>query len=120
VPLGATRPDVRALARWSLAPLGWTEGQPRAWAARAALGRGRALASRQARVRGIGARSGGATIGYLRREPAPGWSPLYCARHPALADQYVTRSELEAADLGYEIEGVLGYAIDRLAARSIE
>ena len=57
-------------------------------------------------------------LGYLRREPSPGWSPLFSAVHPALPDQYVTRSELEATDMGYRVEGILGYVLDRWADRS--
>ncbi len=34
------------------------------------------------------------------------------ATHPATGDQLVTRSEWEASDLGYEVDGVLGYAYD--------
>jgi hypothetical protein len=59
-------------------------------------------------------------VGYLRGEPCPGWSPLFSAVHPALPDQYVTRSELEATDMGYRVEGVLGYVLDKWADRSRE
>ena len=51
-------------------------------------------------------------LGWLRTEPAYGWSPLFSATHPALADQFVTRSEIEATDLGYRVDGVLGYVCD--------
>jgi hypothetical protein len=104
--------------RWAAAPLGWPEGRPRAWALRAAASRLRTLnTERNYRAD----RSSTSTLlGYLRRDPAPGWSPLFSATHPALADQYVTRSELEATDMGYRVEGVLGYILDRGADRSIE
>jgi hypothetical protein len=59
----------------------------------------------------------GEILGYLKRDPATGWSGLFSAVHPALGDQYVTRSELEAIDMGYAIEGILGYVIDRFANR---
>ena len=51
-------------------------------------------------------------LGYMRGEPPPGWSPLFSAIHPLLPDQYITRSELEAIDMGYRVEGVLGYVLD--------
>lgn len=98
-------------ARWVAAPLGWAR-PPRAWAARATASRAVKIASATA------ARSDGAgeeTLGWLRSEPANGWSPLFSASHPALPDQFVTRSELEAKDLGYRVDGVLGHVADAVA-----
>jgi hypothetical protein len=105
--------------RWTGAPLSWPEGRPQGWAVRAAASRARML---------LGGESHGddppfpsqvdMLLGYVRRDPSPGWSPIFSATHPALTDQYVTRSELEATDMGYKIEGMLGYVIDRFADRS--
>lgn len=107
-----------AAARWVGAPLGWAR-RPRTWAVRAAASRARAI-GRLAADAGDGVANGGSeeTIGYLRREPLPRWSCLFAARHPVLGDQFVTRSELEARDMGYVVEGILGYTGDWSADRS--
>ncbi|HXE44442.1 MAG TPA: hypothetical protein VN635_04510 [Conexibacter sp.] len=115
----ATGIQLLAAARWVGAPLGWA-GRPRAWALRAAASRARAV-TRLAPDAGNDAGGNGAgeqTIGYLRRDPLPRWSRLFSARHPVLGDQYVTRSELEARDMGYVVEGILGYIGDWSADRS--
>jgi hypothetical protein len=118
-PAGEHPLAIQAKLRWALAPLRWTEGRPRAWAARAAASRFRALGRERSSV--SAERDGSESLlGYLRREPAHGWSPIFSAFHPALTDQYVTRSELEATDMGYIVHGVLGYVLDRPAARSRE
>ena len=114
------RPRLAARARWVAAPLGWTQRRPRVWALRASASRARRLLS--------GARSkpddAGAPapdqslLGYVRRAPAHGWSAIFSAWHPALEDQYVTRSELEAGDMGYTIQGILGYVLDWPADRT--
>ncbi len=110
-----------AKLRWAAAPLSWTQARPRSWAARATANRLRRLLGENALRATISPRSAGDTLlGYLRRGPALGWSPLFSASHPALADQYVTRSEIEATDMGYTIDGVLGYILDRGADRSRE
>jgi hypothetical protein len=98
-------------ARWVAAPLGWAR-PPRVWAARAAVSRARRLARAAAAATPV---SGGETLGWLRTEPGHGWSPLFSATHPALPDQFVTRSELEAMDLGYRVDGLLGYICDVVA-----
>jgi hypothetical protein len=59
-------------------------------------------------------------IGYVRRDPFAGWGPLFSATHPALGDQYLTRSEIEAIDLGYQLDGVIGYILDGVATRTRE
>ena len=114
VDLGCARRDpVRAL-RWASAPLRWPVAHRR-WTARAAASRLRYLAA--------SARNGsvhygaGEILGWLRAAPAPGFSPLFDARHPALGDQFLTRSELEALDLGYRVRGVIGYIGDAGADR---
>ena len=100
---------VRAAPRWVAAPLAWSR-RPHGWAVRAAASRAR----HAVRMRATPADGDGdaAVLGYLRSAPEPGYSPLYSARHPVLGDQFVTRSELEARDLGYWLEGVLGYVGD--------
>jgi hypothetical protein len=119
LPQRRTRPSLGSLARWIAAPLGWTERRPRIWAARASAGRVQALARGRADTNLIGrpAASARLTLGYLKRTGGPGWVELYAASHPALADQYVTRSEIEATDMGYTIDGSLGYITDRFADR---
>ncbi len=100
--------------RWVAAPLRWS-GRPRPWALRAAASRARHVAAEAARrtAPGPGARA----LGFIRASSAPGYSPLYSARHPVLADQFVTRSALEARDMGYRIEGLLGHIGDLGAER---
>jgi hypothetical protein len=105
---GAPARAPRDAAQWVAAPLRWSRS---ASALRAAGSRARHLA-RTAR----GATTA-TTLGFLRRAPAPGWSPLFAARHPALPDTFATRSELEAHDLGYRVLGVLGYVCDLYADR---
>ena len=104
----------RTVPRWVAAPLVWSR-RPRPWALRAAASRARHVAAEAGNrtAPGPGARA----LGYVRASPAPGYSPLYSARHPVLADQFVTRSVLEAKDMGYWIEGLLGHVGDLGAAR---
>jgi hypothetical protein len=103
-------PRDRSLAqvpRWLVAPLRW--GGPR-WGTRAAAARTSRLLGRHRRA---GARHEPAVVlGYLSREPSPGWSPLFSSVHPVIGDQFVTRSALEATDLGYRVTGVLGHICD--------
>ncbi len=113
------RRRLSAKLRWAAAPLGWPDGRPQGWAARAAAGRARMLLVGNSHKNLSSAfAETEILVGYLGRDPSPGWSPLFSATHPALADQYVTRSELEATDMGYKIDGILGYIIDRFADRS--
>jgi hypothetical protein len=92
-------------ARWVAAPLRWAG--PR-WGTRATAAR----AVRIVRGRGRAPTDGEARLGFLRRAAAPGWSPLFSSIHPAVGDQYVTRSALEAADMGYRVTGILGHVCD--------
>jgi hypothetical protein len=111
----------KARLRWSLAPLAWPEGRPQLWAVRAVGGRLRALGSPEIRNREPPTmRQRRVTLGYLRSSPASGWCELFSATHPALGDQYVTRSEIEATDMGYVIDGILGYVMNRFAHRHRE
>jgi hypothetical protein len=109
---------LRAKVRWAAAPLNWPEGRPRSWAARAAAARARMLVVGSVQEDLPSFSRADILLGYVRRNRSTGWSPIFSATHPALTDQYVTRSELEAIDMGYEIDGVLGYVLDRWADRS--
>ena len=109
-PSRSTADPMRA-ARWMLAPLTWGSIPPPAWAQRATGSRARHLARRRGRLRRPTLRrtSKGEVLGWLRGTPADGYSPLFSATHPVTGDQFLTRSEIEATDLGYRVDGVLGY-----------
>lgn len=104
---GPTRSAGRATAtlRWTVAPLTWADGPlPKAWGVRAAIGRSRRIA------RGFGgAPAEPEALGHLRREDARGWTALFSATHPVTADQMLSPSRRELTDLGYVLDGVLGY-----------
>lgn len=51
------------------------------------------------------------TLGWLRREDAPGCSALFSATHPVTGDQLVTRFPQRAIECGYLVDGVLGYVL---------
>lgn len=105
---GASGGGAQAAARWVAAPLAW-ETPRRAWAVRAAFSRARRLAAAPRRSgRGHAAEA----LGYLRDAPAAGHSALYNAIHPVLGDQYLTRSRLEAEDMGYQVSSIVGYVGD--------
>jgi Glycosyl transferase family 2 len=53
----------------------------------------------------------GATLGWLRREDSPGCGALFSTTHPVTGDQLVTRFAQSAMDLGYLVDGVLGYIL---------
>lgn len=82
-------------------------------------GRLRSPASAQRRLRHLArnfnsrklADGDGATLGWLRREDAPGCSALFSTTHPVTGDQLVTRFAQSAMDLGYLVDGVLGYIL---------
>lgn len=107
------RPTLAQGVRWAGAPVRWTG--PR-WSTRAVAGRAVRLARSGEPPAPSGA-AGAATVGWLRREPAVGCAPLFSATHAVVGDQFVTRSEMEASDLGYLVDGVLGYVSDRGADR---
>ncbi|WP_205696702.1 hypothetical protein [Conexibacter sp. SYSU D00693] len=98
------------LPKWVLAPARWS-----------GAGRWRRIEATSDRLRAVrerpwtraGAQAADEHLGWLRAEPGPGWVALYRATHPVTGDQYVTRSELEARDMGYRVDGVLGYVGDR-------
>jgi len=97
--------DSLAAAKWAAAPLRWEDidASERRAAARV---RASYLAGRRPEPGPV--QEG--VLGHLRREPAEGWVGLYRATHPVTGDHFVTRFELEAADLGYRVDGILGYA----------
>jgi hypothetical protein len=101
-------------SKWVAAPLAWS-GRPRLSALRAAASRARHLAADAAGRNAAGPEP--KALGYLRAENTIGCTPLFSALHPAIGDQFLTRSTLEAKDMGYWIEGVLGYIADIGAAR---
>lgn len=115
---GSSLPAPKAVARWVGAPLNWTERRPRAWALKAGASRARHLAATaQESLAAVAARRGAravdaTSLGWLQAAELPNWSPLFSARHPVLGDQYLTRSELEARDMGYAVEGVIGWVAD--------
>jgi hypothetical protein len=100
--------DPMRAARWMLAPLTWGSIPPPAWAQRATASRARHLARRRGRPK-LRRADRDRTLGWLRRAPADGYSALFSATHPVTGDQFLTRSRIEATDLGYRIDGVLGY-----------
>ena len=101
----ATR-DPRRLARW-IAKLPPSDGADRYWApsTRAKFlirhWAGRRLRDEQ-----------GATVGWLRREDVPGSHPLFSTTHPVTGDQLLTCTPDEATELGYLLDGVLGFILD--------
>lgn len=101
-----------ATVRWTVAPLTWSEGRlPKAWGARAAVGRGR-RAARGFRAPKLAA----GLLGHARREAAPGWTPLLSGTHPVTGDQMLSPSRSELSDLGYAIDGVLAYVSEGFVA----
>jgi hypothetical protein len=98
--------DPLAAAKWAAAPLRWDDVEPRerrsAARVRAGYLAGRHRSEPQPVPTGV--------LGHLRRDPAEGWVALYRATHPVIGDHFVTRFDLEAADLGYRVDGVLGFA----------
>ncbi|MDP9133429.1 MAG: hypothetical protein M3N56_01220, partial [Actinomycetota bacterium] len=101
-------PDPMRAIRWMLAPLAWGSIPPPAWAQRATGSRAQQLLRRWGRPNlwRTGERQ---VLGWLRRAPADGYGPLFSATHPVTGDQFLTRSRIEATDLGYRIDGVLGH-----------
>jgi len=99
-------------ARWMLAPLSWEALPPPRWAQRATGSRARHLLNCRTRRAERAPQRERATLGWLRRSAATGYGALFSATHPVTGDQFLTRSELEATELGYRLDGVLGYAFN--------
>lgn len=119
-PLPRRKPTFAARLRWAASPLNWRSTRLEGRAVRAAARRAGRLARGYGNASPPTADEGATLLGYVRRSPAPNWTPLFSALHPALNDQYLTRSELEASDLGYDIIGVLGYVADSCADRTLD
>jgi hypothetical protein len=98
--------DPVAAAKWAAAPLRWDDIEPRERREAARIRAGYLAGRHRPEAGPVQA----GVLGHLRREPADGWVALYRATHPVTGDHFVTRFELEAADLGYRVDGVLGYA----------
>jgi len=107
----SSRPRPVAAAKWIGAPLRWAGRRPRMWAFRASASRARQLT----RLPALRTRRDETVLCHIEATPRRGYSPLFSARHPVLPDQYLTRSELEASDLGYRVEGIIGWVLDRRA-----
>lgn len=102
-----TAPAPARATRWVFAPLRWSSVPPPS-AQRAVGSRARHL-SRCWNPVGRGEPADAEVLGWLRRTAAPGYSPLFSATHPVTGDQFLTRSQIEATDLGYRIDGTLGH-----------
>jgi hypothetical protein len=103
---GRASRDPRKIGGWVAAPAGGG-GRPRSPAA--AQRRLRRLARNFSSRKLAGGE--GATLGWLRSEDAPGCSALFSTTHPVTGDQLVTRFAQSAMDLGYLVDGVLGYIL---------
>ncbi len=110
---GRASRDPRKVVRWVAGPLKEARGRRVRAAADDTRARLRHLL-RQRDGRRL-SEGGGNTLGWLRREPRPGWNPLFSATHPVTGDQLVTRSGQEASEAGYLVDGVLGYVRDARA-----
>jgi hypothetical protein len=95
-----------ARARWTAAPLAWRRVRARQQLEGVAM-RARDLFSKDLR-----SRPQESTIGYLRASPGPHHSPLYAAAHPVTGDVFLTRSAIEAGDMGYGRVRRLGWIAD--------
>ena len=112
---GRASRDPRKIGRWVVAPLRSSSYSPP-----------RAILAFWARLLHLAlhfhdrsqARDRGETLGWLRREVAPGCSRLFSCTHPVTGDQLVTCFTQEAIELGYLPDGVLGYILDVGADRA--
>ena len=102
--------DPRTIAGWVAGPL--KEIPRRSPRAAAQDARNRLRHSARHREGRDLSKDQGATLGWLRREGAPGWSPLFSATHPVTGDQLVCRSRQEATDAGYLVDGALGFILN--------
>lgn len=103
---GRASRDPRKIGRWIGGSAGWN-GRRRSPAAIEARARHLALHFHGRKLTA----DGGATLGWLRQEDAPGCSALFSTTHPVTGDQLVTRFAQSAIDLGYLVDGVLGYVL---------
>jgi len=107
---GRASRDPRKIGHWVAAPLRSSEHISHASTKLHAGGRLRHLALHYD-ARKLG-QEGGETLGWLRREDAPGCTALFSTTHPITGDQLVTRSAQQAIDIGYLVDGVLGFILD--------
>jgi hypothetical protein len=113
-------PDVRELAKWSLAPVRWRGFGHRYGRARAVLRRGgdsvrlAAGAVTQLGPGRAGRPSEWRQVGFLYGDPAPGRTQLFVATHPVLEDHFVTDRPSQATDMGYRDVQSIGY-VDEVA-----
>jgi glycosyltransferase involved in cell wall biosynthesis len=104
------RPRLPAAVRWSGAPARW-------WGFSEPLPKARAMARRSLETVGrlavppppVPDPDGLPPAGWLGEEMRPGHAPLYVSYHPVTRDQLITRSPVEAMDLGYAAPELLGY-----------
>jgi hypothetical protein len=108
---GQASRDLRKIAGWIAGPLKEIRRRPRKAAVREARARLRHLV-RQRAARDV-SEHGDTTLGWLRRDAAPGWGPLFSTTHPATGDQLVSLSSREATDAGYVVDGVLGFIFEQ-------
>ena len=107
-PIVKSRPTARRAMRWAGAPLGWHGVAP--VSARARASARRMAGTVRARLKYRADDAGPAdTVGWLLADDAPGCLPLYSAVHPVTGDQLLTRSPIEATDMGYHAPVLLGY-----------
>jgi hypothetical protein len=115
---GRASRDPRKIGAWVAAPLNWNGHSPPEGARRVATARILHLARRFGDRRLVN--DEGVTLGWLRREDAPGCSPLISSTHPVTGDQFVTCSAEEAVALGFLPDGILGFIFDAGAERVLE
>jgi glycosyltransferase involved in cell wall biosynthesis len=107
-PLGGRRP-LRA-ARWILEPAVWTGIAGKQTRVKSALRRSAIAAGNLARPQvAPPAPNGQPPAGWLFPDFRPSLSPLYASYHPVTEDQLLTRSEADAAQLGYDRTTLLGF-----------
>lgn len=114
---GRASRDPRKIGAWVAAPLSWNGHTPPDGSGRVTRARLGHLARRYSDRRLTD--DGGVTLGWLRREPARGCSPLVSSTHPVTGDQFVTCNADEAVDLGFLPDGVLGFICDSGADRAL-
>jgi glycosyltransferase involved in cell wall biosynthesis len=111
--MSASVPDLRQLARWVGAPVGWRRFGHHSARVRSVMRRAQEARALTRHVAGSTPRAFGGPAGYGHSMPAPGRVPLYTARHPITNDRLLTRFPLEAQDMGYVETTLLAWLNDR-------
>jgi glycosyltransferase involved in cell wall biosynthesis len=104
------RPGASAVLRWSAEPIaGW--GDLGSAATRLKVMASRSVESARSRrsLNGIAPGPQGDPHGWLFESARPGMLPLYASHHPVNGDQLLTRSQVDAAELGYGDTQLLGF-----------